>query len=73
MLIGEFFIFFVYLFVFFREGFNGVIKRTVQKFQPAETHTQIPLTATTEQRMISAAVFAALNEAWDGFKRANGL
>lgn len=34
---------------------------------------QIPLTATTEQRMISAAVFAALNEAWDGFKRANGL
>ncbi len=34
---------------------------------------QLPTTATTEQRMISAAVFAALNEAWDGFKRENGL
>ncbi len=34
---------------------------------------QLPQTATTEQRMISAAVFAALNEAWDGFKRSNGL
>jgi len=34
---------------------------------------QLPTTATTEQRMISAAVFAALNEAWDGFKRGNGL
>lgn len=34
---------------------------------------KIPTTATTEQRMISAAVFATLNEAWDGFKRENGL
>ncbi|RPB06275.1 hypothetical protein P167DRAFT_580813, partial [Morchella conica CCBAS932] len=29
--------------------------------------------ATTEQRMISAAVFSLLNEAWDGFKAENGL
>ncbi|KAJ4310703.1 auxilin-like clathrin-binding protein required for normal clathrin function [Neodidymelliopsis sp. IMI 364377] len=29
--------------------------------------------ATTEQRMISAAVFATLNEAWDKFKAANNL
>ncbi|KAL8709732.1 MAG: hypothetical protein Q9220_005518 [cf. Caloplaca sp. 1 TL-2023] len=34
---------------------------------------KLPITATTEQRMISAAVFATLNEAWDGFKRENGL
>ncbi|KAI4151592.1 MAG: hypothetical protein L6R39_001985 [Caloplaca ligustica] len=34
---------------------------------------KLPTTATTEQKMISAAVFAALNEAWDGFKRENGL
>ncbi|KAL8951189.1 MAG: hypothetical protein Q9222_002819 [Ikaeria aurantiellina] len=34
---------------------------------------KLPTTATTEQRMISAAVFATLNEAWDGFKRENGL
>ncbi|GIZ47310.1 hypothetical protein CKM354_001040500 [Cercospora kikuchii] len=29
--------------------------------------------ATTEQRMISAAVFSTLNEAWDKFKKDNGL
>ncbi|KAL9009275.1 MAG: hypothetical protein Q9173_005678 [Seirophora scorigena] len=34
---------------------------------------KLPQTATTEQKMISAAVFASLNEAWDGFKRENGL
>ncbi|KAG6994108.1 PQ loop repeat protein [Physcia stellaris] len=34
---------------------------------------KLPTNASTEQRMISAAVFAALNEAWDGFRRENGL
>ncbi len=34
---------------------------------------QIPTTATTEQRMISSAVFSTLNEAWDKFRRENGL
>ncbi|KAI4159563.1 MAG: hypothetical protein LQ342_006473 [Letrouitia transgressa] len=34
---------------------------------------KLPQTATTEQRMVSAAVFATLNEAWDGFKKENGL
>ena len=34
---------------------------------------QIPSNATTEQKMISAAVFATLNEAWDKFKADNGL
>ncbi|KAL8701121.1 MAG: hypothetical protein Q9201_005086 [Fulgogasparrea decipioides] len=34
---------------------------------------KLPTTATTEQKMVSAAVFATLNEAWDGFKRENGL
>ncbi|KAL8959905.1 MAG: hypothetical protein Q9193_003303 [Seirophora villosa] len=34
---------------------------------------KLPQTATTEQKMVSAAVFATLNEAWDGFKRENGL
>ncbi|KAI5781177.1 hypothetical protein EDC01DRAFT_789770 [Geopyxis carbonaria] len=29
--------------------------------------------ATTEQRMISAAVFSLLNDSWDGFKAENGL
>lgn len=37
------------------------------------SHEQIPQDATTEQRMISAAVFATLNEAWDKFKTENGL
>lgn len=34
---------------------------------------QIPTDATTEQRMISAAVFSTLNEAWDKFKTDNNL
>jgi hypothetical protein len=34
---------------------------------------QIPQNATTEQKMISASVFATLNEAWDKFKTDNGL
>lgn len=34
---------------------------------------QLPPTATTEQVMISGAVFSTLNEAWDRFKRENGL
>lgn len=34
---------------------------------------QVPQNATTEQKMISAAVFATLNEAWDRFKKDNGL
>ncbi|KAH0542275.1 hypothetical protein FGG08_003302 [Glutinoglossum americanum] len=34
---------------------------------------KISMTATTEQRMISAAVFSTLNEAWDKFKKENGL
>ncbi|KAF2816658.1 uncharacterized protein BDZ99DRAFT_434115 [Mytilinidion resinicola] len=34
---------------------------------------KIPQNATTEQRMISAAVFSTLNEAWDKFKKDNGL
>ncbi|KAI9765496.1 MAG: hypothetical protein M1840_007322 [Geoglossum simile] len=34
---------------------------------------KIPTSATTEQRMISAAVFSTLNEAWDKFKKENGL
>ncbi|PVI00465.1 hypothetical protein DM02DRAFT_655440 [Periconia macrospinosa] len=34
---------------------------------------KISQTATTEQRMISAAVFASLNEAWDKFKKDNGI
>lgn len=34
---------------------------------------KIPISATTEQRMISAAVFAILNEAWDKFRTENNL
>lgn len=34
---------------------------------------KVSQTATTEQRMISAAVFSTLNEAWDKFKQDNGL
>jgi len=34
---------------------------------------QISQAATTEQKMISAAVFATLNEAWDKFKADNNL
>ncbi|KAL9128765.1 MAG: hypothetical protein Q9217_002614 [Psora testacea] len=34
---------------------------------------KLPTTATTEQKMISATVFATLNEAWERFKQENGL
>ncbi|KAM0723764.1 hypothetical protein Q7P37_000754 [Cladosporium fusiforme] len=34
---------------------------------------KIPQDASTEQRMISAAVFSTLNEAWDKFKKDNNL
>ncbi|KAK4696446.1 hypothetical protein P7C71_g1463, partial [Lecanoromycetidae sp. Uapishka_2] len=34
---------------------------------------KLPTTATTEQKMISASVFATLNEAWERFKAENGL
>ncbi|CAI7669384.1 unnamed protein product [Penicillium pancosmium] len=34
---------------------------------------KIPTTATTEQRMISSAVFGILNEAWDKFRVENNL
>ncbi|KAI9828344.1 MAG: hypothetical protein M1832_002772 [Thelocarpon impressellum] len=34
---------------------------------------KLPTTATTEQKMISGAVFSTLNEAWDKFKKENGL
>ncbi|KAF8470194.1 hypothetical protein BDZ91DRAFT_781490 [Kalaharituber pfeilii] len=34
---------------------------------------KIPVDATTEQRMISGAVFSLLNEAWDKFKADNNL
>ncbi|KAI4196664.1 MAG: hypothetical protein LQ350_006417 [Teloschistes chrysophthalmus] len=48
---------------------KGVYVRAVGRVHP----DKLPTTATTEQRMVSAAVFATLNEAWDGFKRENGL
>ncbi|KAI9771542.1 MAG: hypothetical protein M1839_002785 [Geoglossum umbratile] len=34
---------------------------------------KISTSATTEQRMVSAAVFSTLNEAWDKFKKENNL
>ncbi|KAL1970893.1 hypothetical protein VTN77DRAFT_2727 [Rasamsonia byssochlamydoides] len=34
---------------------------------------KIPTNATTEQRMIAGAVFSALNEAWDKFRKENNL
>ncbi|KAF9894864.1 hypothetical protein FE257_004485 [Aspergillus nanangensis] len=34
---------------------------------------KIPTSATTEHRMIAGAVFGALNEAWDKFKKENNL
>ncbi|KAL8727545.1 MAG: hypothetical protein Q9166_005950 [cf. Caloplaca sp. 2 TL-2023] len=46
-----------------------VYMRGIGKVHP----DKLPTTAATEQRMVSAAVFATLNEAWDGFKRENGL
>lgn len=40
----------------------------------AKTHPdKIPANATTEQKMISQAVFITLNKSWDGFKVSNGL
>jgi hypothetical protein len=39
----------------------------------ADLYEQIPQTATTEQKMISGSVFSTLNEAWDKFKKDNGL
>jgi hypothetical protein len=38
-----------------------------------DSFNQIPQSATTEQKMISASVFATLNEAWDKFKADNNL
>ncbi|KAL1957056.1 hypothetical protein VTO42DRAFT_6433 [Malbranchea cinnamomea] len=34
---------------------------------------KLPVNATTEQKMIAGAVFSTLNDAWDKFKRENGL
>lgn len=34
---------------------------------------QLSQSATTEQKMISGSVFSTLNEAWDKFKKDNGL
>lgn len=39
----------------------------------ANVDEQIPQSATTEQKMISGSVFSTLNEAWDKFKKDNGL
>ncbi|KAF2703464.1 hypothetical protein K504DRAFT_418496 [Pleomassaria siparia CBS 279.74] len=46
-----------------------VYMKAIAKVHP----DKISQTATTEQRMISAAVFATLNEAWDKFKKDNGM
>ncbi|KAF2202622.1 hypothetical protein GQ43DRAFT_479746 [Delitschia confertaspora ATCC 74209] len=46
-----------------------VYMKAIAKVHP----DKISQTATTEQRMISAAVFSTLNEAWDKFKNENGL
>ncbi|EON63047.1 hypothetical protein W97_02274 [Coniosporium apollinis CBS 100218] len=46
-----------------------VYMKAIAKVHP----DKIPQEATTEQRMISAAVFSTLNEAWDKFKKDNGL
>ncbi|KAK5126207.1 hypothetical protein LTR08_004778 [Meristemomyces frigidus] len=48
---------------------RGVYQRAIGRVHP----DKIPQDATTEQRMISAAVFSTLNEAWDRFKRENNL
>jgi hypothetical protein len=39
----------------------------------ANFSVQISQSATTEQKMISGSVFSTLNEAWDKFKKDNGL
>ncbi|KAF1954152.1 hypothetical protein CC80DRAFT_526869 [Byssothecium circinans] len=46
-----------------------VYMKAIAKVHP----DKISQAATTEQRMISAAVFATLNEAWDKFKKDNGM
>ncbi|KAI9685905.1 MAG: hypothetical protein M1822_004183 [Bathelium mastoideum] len=46
-----------------------VYMKAIAKVHP----DKIPQDATTEQRMISGAVFSTLNEAWDKFKKDNGL
>ncbi|KAI9712375.1 MAG: hypothetical protein M1820_001588 [Bogoriella megaspora] len=46
-----------------------VYMKAIAKVHP----DKIPQNANTEQRMISAAVFSTLNEAWDKFKKDNGL
>ncbi|KAF2871274.1 hypothetical protein BDV95DRAFT_629075 [Massariosphaeria phaeospora] len=46
-----------------------VYMKAIAKVHP----DKISQAATTEQRMISASVFATLNEAWDKFKKDNGL
>lgn len=42
-------------------------------YMDANIGEQIPQSATTEQKMISGSVFSTLNEAWDKFKKDNGL
>ena len=39
----------------------------------ADGFSKLSTTATTEHKMISAAVFATLNEAWEKFKLENNL
>ncbi|TKA69681.1 hypothetical protein B0A49_07412, partial [Cryomyces minteri] len=46
-----------------------VYMRAIAKVHP----DKMPQSATTRQRMIGAAVFSTLNEAWDKFKKDNGL
>ncbi|KAF2743239.1 hypothetical protein M011DRAFT_431652 [Sporormia fimetaria CBS 119925] len=46
-----------------------VYMKAIAKVHP----DKISQSATTEQRMVSAAVFATLNEAWDKFKTENGM
>ncbi|KAF2280012.1 uncharacterized protein EI97DRAFT_429773 [Westerdykella ornata] len=46
-----------------------VYMKAIAKVHP----DKISQSATTEQKMLSAAVFATLNEAWDKFKTENGM
>ncbi|SMQ53001.1 unnamed protein product [Zymoseptoria tritici ST99CH_3D1] len=46
-----------------------VYMKAIAKVHP----DKIPQDATVEQRMVSASVFSTLNEAWDKFKKDNGL
>ncbi|KAL8872781.1 MAG: hypothetical protein Q9174_001645 [Haloplaca sp. 1 TL-2023] len=52
---------------------NGKVKLVYMKAVGRSHPDKLPTTATTEQRMIAAAVFATLNQAWDGFKQENGM